>query len=301
MLEFKTLGYGDLPELSKIYARDNEARVARGEKLLCDSLIGTTFLWRGYYDTKWTRVGDSAVLLASCEGTPMFSFPIGGDPTLALRQIGEYSHSHGMNMYFCFVPESDVPLFDEVFDVVFPSEEPDWSDYVYDKHEITELSGRKFHGQKNFVNRFRKMHPDASFAPITCENAHLISEFAVKWESLYSDGSRMSEAECASICELAAHWSEMNFCGGMIICDGEIFGFTVGEIVGDTVYIHFEKAMQNVPGAYQFLANEYLKSIDDLSVRFVNREEDMGIPGLRQSKTALHPVQMLKKYTVFCC
>ena len=301
MLEFKRLEYADIEYLRAVFERDNLERAEAGIPLICDNLFGTTFLWRGYYDTKWARCGDSVVLLASCEGTEMFSFPIGGDPRTALAAIGEYAHGRGMNMYFCFVAEQNVPMFGEVFDVVFPSEEPDWSDYVYDRTEISELSGREFHGQKNFVNRFGKMHPDAEIIPMTATNAAMMADFVAKWDELYSDGSKMAAAELSAICDLAEHWDELGLSGAILTAGGETAGFTVGEIVGDTVFVHFEKAMQDMPGAYQYLSTGYLRSLDAPDVKFVNREEDMGIPGLRQSKSSLHPVKMLKKYTVFCC
>lgn len=301
MLEFKSLGYEDMGYLRAAFERDNAERMRRGQSLICDNLFGTTFLWRGYYDTKWAAFGDSVVLLVSCEGTQMFSFPIGGDVRAALAAVSDFAHGRGMNMYFCFVAEENLSAFGEVFDVVFPSEEPDWADYVYDYSEISELSGRKFHGQKNFVNRFAKMHPEARFLQISNDNAGVMADFVKKWDGLYSDGSRMAAAELSAICELAENWDSMGMTGGILVSGEDTVGFTVGEVVGDTLYVHFEKAMQGIPGAYQYLSTAYLRTLGDAGVKYVNREEDMGIPGLRQSKSSLHPTKMLKKYTVFCC
>lgn len=300
MLEFKSLEYEDYAIAEEYFRRDNERRMANGLPLICDSLIGTTFFWRKYYNTRYAIFGDSLILLVSDGGTDMFSFPMGGDTVVALHAVKEYAHSIGIALYFCFISEYDLHFFEECYDVVFSSEEPDWSDYVYDKTSITDFTGKRFHGQKNMLNRYKRMN-SSSFIPMVSALSSEVSEYISGWFEKYSDRSPMSVAEEKAIYELLGHWDESKMTGGVITSKNGICGFTAGEVVGDTVFVHVEKADQDIAGAYQFLASEYLRVIEDSSVICVNREEDMGIPGIKKAKQALHPIKILKKYTLYCC
>ena len=85
--------------------------------------------------------------------------------------------------------------------------------------------------------------------------------------------------------------------GGVLRADGAIVGFTLGEVLRDTLYIHIEKADRDYPGAYQMLCRQFCTAYAD-GLAYVNREEDMGDLGLRKAKRDLHPVTQLKKYTV---
>ena len=160
MIDFKKPGYEDYDTLQRYFTRDNKWHTENLWDITCDHVFGTTFFWREYYNTEYAVIDDSLVLKISTGGTTMFSVPIGGDNIPAiLNTIKEYSHSRGIPLYFCFVPEQHLQYFDQVFDVVFASEEYDWSDFVYDIESLKDYSGRKYHGQKNFLNRFIKQMP----------------------------------------------------------------------------------------------------------------------------------------------
>ena len=303
MLYFKKLAYEDYGILREYFIRDNTNHISKGWDITCDHVFGTTFFWREYYNTRYAIVDDCVILRISTGGTDMFSVPIGGENIRsAFEKLKSYAHEQGIALYFTFVPEAYIPLFHDSFDIVFTSEEPDWFDYVYDIEPLITYPGRAYHGQKNFLNRYKKQNPDAKFIPITADNRDNVIEFARKWEDKFSDKSDMAKAEEESITDLLNRWNQ-NPCvhGGYIMSKDGIAGFTVAETVGDTVYIHIEKADHTISGAYQFLSSEFLKSINDEKIKFVNREEDMGIEGLRRSKMSLHPAKMLKKYTLYCC
>lgn len=303
MLDFKKLTYEDYSKVKKYFITDNERYRVGDADITCDMVFGTTFFWRGFYNTKYAILGDTLILQITNGGIEMYSSPLGnGDFDNALQAIKEYVHSRGNALYFCFVPEFDLHFFYDNYDIVFSTEEPDWYDYVYDKANLSDFPGRKYHRQKNHCNKYLKTNPNARFITINSENAAKVKEYAAEWHGAFSDTSDMSAAEFTAVADLLDNWDD-NPClgGGFIESDGNIHGFTIGEIVGDTVYVHVEKADHTVNGAYQFLSSEYLRSITDENVIFVNREEDMGIEGLRKSKQSLHPEKLLKKYTLYCC
>jgi len=97
--------------------------------------------------------------------------------------------------------------------------------------------------------------------------------------------------------EVLEHLDQYGLVGGVLRADGAIVGFTLGEVLRDTLYIHIEKADRDYPGAYQMLCRQFCTAYAD-GLAYVNREEDMGDLGLRKAKRDLHPVTQLKKYTV---
>lgn len=303
MLSFKKLCYEDYELLREYFIRDNRNHRSRGWDITCDHVFGTTFLWREYYNTSYAVIDDAVILKISTGGTDMFSVPIGcGNIKPILEKLKSYAHGRGLPLYFTFVPDAYIPSFLDAFDIVFSSEEPDWFDYVYDIEPLRSYSGRAYHGQKNFLNRYVKQNSNAEYIPISAANTEAVISFAKDWEERFSDKSEMATAEYNSIVDLLHRWED-NPClfGGYVTSNTGISGFTIAEAVDDTVYIHIEKADHTVSGAYQFLSSEFLKRIDDVNIKFVNREEDMGIEGLRKSKMGLHPVKLLKKYTLYCC
>lgn len=302
MLTFERLGYDNFTTVKKYFDENNKRYLSCGADITCDLAFGTTFLWRDYYKTSFAILGNSLILQIANGGIVMYSSPVGSsDIPEMLCALREYCHSRGEALYFCFVPESDLKYYDECFDTVFSTLEEDWYDYVYDINSLSDFPGRLYHRQKNHINKFVKSNPDAEFIPLTCSNAMLARRYAESWYSRYSDGTAMSLAEEAALFDLLDNWGRCeSFTGGFIETSDGLSGLTIGETVGNTVYIHIEKAEHDKNGAYQFLSSEYLKQMDN-SIKFVNREEDMGIEGLRKSKQSLHPVQLLEKYTLYCC
>lgn len=303
MLTFKKLEYADFQSVSEYFRKDNVKFKVNKMDIICDHAFGTTFIWRWYYNTSYAVVGNTIVLKISTGGTDMFSVPIGGDDVAdALIAVKDHAHSEGIPLYFCFVPEDYLPLFRETYDIVFESEEEDWFDYVYDIEFLRNYPGRAYHTQKNHLNKYKKANPDGAYFKITCDNAQALKDYAKLWHFRYSDNSDMAVAEELAIYDMLDNWCDNpHLVGGYITDSNGICGFTIGEIINDTVYVHIEKAEHNTSGAYQFLSSEFLKSISDINVKWVNREEDMGIAGLRKSKMSLRPAKMLKKYTLYCC
>lgn len=170
-------------------------------------------------------------------------------------------------------------------------------DYVYLAHDLINLSGRKFHGKKNHLNAFRKEYPDAVYQPITEEIIPQCREQLNLW---YENHKRADDPficyEQAAIHEIFDHFDKFKLKGGAILIGGKVAAFTFGErLNSDTAVIHVEKADSNVRGIYvainqSFVANEW----SDMT--FVNREEDMGIDGLRQAKESYRPIKLIEKF-----
>ncbi|MFR0788072.1 MAG: DUF2156 domain-containing protein [Vescimonas sp.] len=177
------------------------------------------------------------------------------------------------------------------------TEEENFADYLYSAEEMIQLSGKKFSGQRNHISRFLRTCQSWSFEPLDSTDAAEVEAFfhTLNKKLNYAPGEAAEENH--KVQEVLEHLDQYGLVGGVLRADGAIVGFTLGEVLRDTLYIHIEKADRDYPGAYQMLCRQFCTAYaGDLA--YVNREEDMGDLGLRKAKRDLHPVTQLKKYTV---
>ena len=161
------------------------------------------------------------------------------------------------------------------------------------------LAGRRYSGQRNHINKFKKLYPDARFEVITKDNAHLAKDFCKYYFENAKKETNVSNTERKQLNEMFDNWEIYQQFGGMLLVNDQVVGISVGEIVGDTLIIHVEKADISFSGAYPMLTNCFAREFADLEhCRFINREEDCGEEGLRISKKSYHPIEMIKKYGV---
>lgn len=170
-----------------------------------------------------------------------------------------------------------------------------WWDYLYRRDQFATLEGRRLHGKRNFARRFWAAHPGARFEPLGDDTVPLCLRFLDDW---YSDKGAMTpsmqaEAEAARLS--LTHHEAFGIRGGVLMSGGRVCGFTFGAMVSPDVFaVHVEKASREVTGAYPVLASELAKTLPE-SVLFLNREEDLGLPGLRKAKSDWAPASMNQK------
>ena len=177
--------------------------------------------------------------------------------------------------------------------------ERDRFDYVYLAQDLISLNGRKFHRKKNHLNAFRKLYPDAKYFPITEEIIPKCREELNVWAEAHKrtnpDNSFIAY-EQAAIHEIFDHFYKFKIKGGAILIDGKVAAFTFGEkLNSDTAVIHVEKADQNIRGIYTAI-NQSFVEYEWSDMIYINREEDMGLEGLRRAKESYRPIKMIEKF-----
>ena len=174
-------------------------------------------------------------------------------------------------------------------------------DYIYSIDALADLAGRKLQRKRNHLNKFRQNYPDAVTEPISVSNIHLAVEMAERWYAmrLAEDATQDFLMEQAAISRALSHWEELKLEGLLLRVNGEVAAMTIGSRLSqDTFDIHFEKAMDRFDGAYAAINREfaaYLRSKYP-DVKWLNREDDMGIEGLRKAKLSYQPARLLEKY-----
>ncbi len=170
-----------------------------------------------------------------------------------------------------------------------------WWDYLYRRDDIETLQGRKLHGKRNFAKRFWTAYPHARFVPIDAETIPLCREFLATWYSRFEMMSESMKAEAQAIDVALNHFDELLLQGGLLMVGDRVCGFSYGARLTDTMFaVHIEKADREIVGAYPVLASELARSLPD-EIELLNREEDLGIVGLRKAKQDWSPAQMLEK------
>lgn len=288
-MNFQSLKLSDA-ELIRPYFLMQSART-------CDNTLGCVLMWRGYFDTCFALEDDTLVFkfIYGKNKEPAFGVPMGKNIIATLQKIKEYCFLNGIPPLFCGATNDDIAVIRTVFPDCEVIPEREWFDYVYDCEDLKNFSGRRYNGQRNHVNKFRKLYPDFRFEIIDSENISIVRDFYLSHEERHSKHGDTADAERTMVLEVLDNFSLFGLCGGFLSTSEGVAAFAVGEQVNDVLFVHIEKADIEFAGAYQVIVSEFAKAFADESVKFINREEDLGDEGLRTSKLSYHPVMLIEK------
>ncbi len=291
MLNFQLLQLEDLPRL-RPYFKYSGSRI-------CDTTPGAVVLWRDLYRTEWAIYDGSLYFKVYYPGKgDTFALPLGGGRPEHYRQIAEYCRRRDMPLHFYPIPKDELDRLLQFFPGSTAEPDRDSFDYLYRAEDLMYFKGKRFSGQRNHVNKFLKTYGNWAFRAIAKEDVPALHAFLDRYLAGHDKASAAFHEDIAKTREVLDHLELYDMLGGMLLVDGEIAGFSLGEVVGDTLFVHIEKADREVQGAYQMLVAQYTQHYAGGEVAFVNREDDTGDEGLRTSKLSYHPVALMEKYLV---
>lgn len=242
-----------------------------------------------YYQGGLERFRGYGAPLAAC----------GYDGGKALAVLRRDTERRGVPLSFCTFDERQRKFFDGLCDVQWRFCADD-SDYIYKRESLAQLSGKKLHAKKNLVNRFWRLHADAEYRAVTRDNIGDVLAVAELWFAERAEaGEDADMSELARIRMAAEHWDALGLFGGVLYAEGAPAAMTVASAVSSQcIDVHFEKAVGvfAAEGAFAAVNQAFAASEAALPYAYVNREEDMGVPGLRQVKEAYRPAFKLEKY-----
>ena len=289
MFNFKKVDLASLPLLLRAF----DSYKGR----ICDYSAGNAVFWRDHFGISYHLSDDSLILHYSNMGKrECFSYPLSSDPDREIRNL--LSECENELVLTCLTKEEIVHV-KESIEVSEVLHSENYDDYLYNAEEMTSLAGRKYSGQRNHINKFKKLYPEGRFEVITKENAHIAKDFCNRYFENLKKETDVSDFERTHLPEVFDNWEAYGQLGGMLIVGDTVVGISIGEIVGDTLIVHIEKADISFDGAYPMLTNCFAREFaDNERCQFINREEDCGDEGLRISKKSYHPVEMIRKYAV---
>lgn len=228
-----------------------------------------------------------------------FAFPAGeGDLGEVVQVMMDYAKEHGFPFVMHLSHEENRKKMEDLMPGQLDFEERrDYYDYIYLAESLITLKGKKLHSKRNFINRF--IQKEWSVEPITEENIASCMEFNDFWCRQNDCGEDESKkAEMCAAKKALKYFKELDFMGCILKQEEKIVAYSIGErINSDTVIAHIEKADAEVPGAYPMINREFATMFAS-DVTYVNREEDMGVEGLRKAKLSYQPVMFTERYRV---
>ncbi len=273
----------------------------------CDYTIGAIYQWRAYFASAVAFVGPVAVLRADYpfpEDGHSYMFPIGGGGSAAIEAaldaVEEYTAALGIPLRYCAVPEAGAAVLRARYGArAVCTAHRDWADYLYMLDDLKTFPGKRFHGQRNHLNRFYKDNPGSRYVPVTWDTLPRARAFLTEYVYRTPARSPIEAEEQCRAQELLEAVSLLRLQAGYLeTARGDIVALAIGEVMGDTLYVHVEKARLDYPGAYQAIVSAFACHAAQPDTRYCNREDDSGEEGLRRSKEAYHPVAMIDKYWV---
>jgi hypothetical protein len=205
---------------------------------------------------------------------------------------------------YCFVPGTFLSMYDQnqIKSYFTVSEQPEFDDYIYLMEDLVHLKGNKFAKQRNLISQFRKTHLSKGtvrIETITSDNYLDCMEFLKIWCVQHNcdlDGNEGLACEKIATINALKNLDRMDSKGILIRIDGVVSAFGIcSHLTRDMGILNFEKAFSNIKGLYQFLDNECAKRLFS-SYKYINKESDMSLPNLAQSKNSYNPVMKLKSY-----
>ncbi len=266
----------------------------------CSISFANIYLWQKHYQVEYAVVEDMLVFKSIGEN-PVFSYPIGGsDVKKSMDAMMEYCSENNFEFKMYGVSEEQFAVIEQVCPGEFAIEyNRDEANYVYETEKLITLAGKKYHGKKNHINKFKSVHEDWQYEDITDENIDESIEMALNWrKGNLCDDNELKKAEFCVALNALKKLKELELIGGLIRAEGKVVAITVGEpLTKDTFVVHIEKAFADVDGAYPMINREFLAH-HATEYAYVNREEDTGEEGLRKAKLSYKPVFMVESGVV---
>ena len=192
------------------------------------------------------------------------------------------------------VPEQEASRLFLRYPVVRLINERPWKDYIYRRKDLAEFAGRHYSGQRNHINKFRKLFPDAEYVTLSAADEPLLERFWQEYGAEFTKESAIAKNELRLAKEMLRHLSGDWFMAGGLLHEGRLVAISMGEKCGKTMQVHIEKALYSCPGAYPTMVQAFAQHCGE-DVEYMNREDDARDKGLRTSKTQYLPVMLAGK------
>ena len=291
----------ELPSMRPIELEDKPLLAGLFKKyppVISEFTFTNLFAWRHAYNFNLSSMDGSFLVVSLKEHALCVFDPLGPfeDKENIIRKCF-LTRKDNKVLKFIRLPEKTAGLFKKT-DGLRLSEERDDFDYVYLTEDLIGLKGGDFDGKRNFVKRFNEKH-SFMYKKLLEDDVKECVSFQEEW-CLVKDCQHTQglTKERQAMSEMLDNYKYLGMQGGMIEIDGKVEAVALGEQLDpETFVVHIEKANGSFIGIYQVI-NQLFCQREAAGYKYVNREQDLGVPGLRQAKESYHPHHMVKKYTI---
>lgn len=289
MIEFRKIELSDKTWIDEIFDK--------ADLMGCEYTFVNNYIWGEQYHLEIANV-DGFYCTRSGMDEIVYGFPIGeGDLSNVLLQLNEDAKERNVPFIMKGLLSEHVAL----LDLICPGEyeiisNRDDFDYIYSTDKLAKLSGKKLHGKRNHIARF-KDHENWQYEDITEDNINDCLEMNQKWceKNVCLENSSLRHEACA-VKKALNNFKTLGLCGGLLRLNGEVVAYTVGEPLNkNTFVVHIEKAFSEIQGSYPMINQQFVLHACQ-GYEYVNREEDLGEEGLRKAKMSYYPELLLEKF-----
>ena len=268
-----------------------DAFVRSSGQIGCDVSFANTYLWRDRYDTRIAFDDETLYKCYAMNGhITGYTLPMtSGDIRTAIEKVIADARERGAEPLIGLLNNAYAEQLHRLYrGVVTIKEDRDSFDYIYERQNLANLSGKKYHAKRNHISRFLRNHDDYSVKELSSNNLSDALYVAERWQEKSEDSG-----ELGVIRDAAAHFKELGLFGLVLYVDGRPAAMCMASEINDCVCdVHFEKAVE-IDEGYAVINNEFAKHFQKYTL--INREEDLGLEGLRKAKLSYHPDMLYAK------
>lgn len=252
------------------------------------------YAWREPHETQVSLLGDAIIVHYNHDDRRLCLEPLAENPA---EVIGKILDEFGAEADFVRIPADTANVLKDTPALELQSDR-DNSDYLYLASDLIRLEGRKYDGKRNFISRF-KSSTAYEYVSLDRQTAMECHDFMEAWcEERKCESVEGLRRERCAVWEMLSNFEVLGIRGGAIKIDGAVVAFALGGPLNDeTLVCHVEKADSKIDGLYQIINNEFAIH-EGAGYRYINREQDLGIPGLRKAKKSYQPVRLVEAYRI---
>ena len=266
----------------------------------CEYSFTNLFLWGRQ---KAAFVDGYLTILSQFDRRSVYPFPIGsGDIKPILDAIIHDSRARGIPCCLSSMGQEDCKLLESLYPGAFRFyADRNSFDYIYDIDDLADLKGRKFQKKRNHLNRFRQLHPNCQILPLNEKTRVGAFMLLRQWYASRKEADPHADfhLEQLALERAFAFQTQLELEGIVLMETGQVIAFAMGSrLNGNTFDIHFEKAREDIDGAYAAINQAFAQHLREKypEIRWLNREDDLGIEGLRKAKLSYNPARLVEKH-----
>ena len=270
----------------------------------CDLAFANMYCWQAVFHSAWAEIGGFLVIRFQIDGGERIGYmqPVGeGDFGPILPLLREDAHAHGQRLRIIGLTDEGRDTIRRIVPCHFAFEsDRALEDYVYNADDLRNLAGRRYQPKRNHINRFMAEYPDYRYEELTPDRFGECMALEREWRKAHEGHTSELCAEQRAMQRAFEHFEELGLIGGCIYVGDRLAAFTYGSAVNDHTFdTHVEKADTEFDGAFTIINKLFAQHLPE-RFTLINREEDLGLDGLRQAKLSYHPAFLQHKFAAIC-
>lgn len=294
MIEYNNIKLEDRDRINEILSADPQ--------IGSEYCFGNIYMWGEAYNAKIGFYKDFFMLKMKEDDKPYYSFPVGdGNLKECLDEIKTEAKTKGHGVSFYNVSKKNLEKLDNLTECNYKITKNDGQgDYIYLVSDLINLKGKKYKSKRNHISYFLKNY-DFKYEEINKDNLEECYQMSLDWNKIHKSNIKEYESkEPQAIKRAYENFDYLGLVGGLIRSNNKIIAYTFGEKINDYMFCtHVEKAYADIRGSYPLINQQFAENTIN-NFEYVNREEDLGIEGLRKAKRSYNPVMLLEKYYAVC-